>query len=118
MLMARDMIRTLKNDVRKGRAEAALALLERSIQFGHGKLAVLRYLVAERLGATLSHEQFLYCHEVIRVLGDEEIAAILRQVGRLTSQPAQLCSGPEVLRNATACGAGPERMSLNSRSRK
>ena len=92
--MARDLIRTLKDSVQQGDAQAALALLDRSIRFGHGKLAVLRYLVAERLGATLSRQQFLYCQEVIRKLGDEEVAAILRQVERLTSRPAQVRSAP------------------------
>ena len=116
--MARDRIRTLKNGVRQGSAEAALALLERSIRFGHGKLAVLRYLVAERLGATLSREQFLYCQEAIRVLGDEEVAAILRQVARLTSQLAQRRSAPEATREITVRGAGPERMPVTSRASK
>jgi hypothetical protein len=95
--MARNVIRTLKDGVRQGDAQSALALLERSIKFGHGKLAVLRYLVAERLGAPLTHQQFLYCQKVSRLLGDEEVASILRQAQRLTPLSAQPRKEPAII---------------------
>jgi hypothetical protein len=81
--MARDAIRTLKMGVRQGSAKAAVVLLERSISLGHKKLAVLRYVVAERLGAVPESDQLLYCQSIVRKLSDEEMASILRQAAEL-----------------------------------
>jgi hypothetical protein len=81
--MARDEIRRLKKAVRQGSTEAAVVLLERSIAHGHKKLAILRSVVAERLGAALRRDQVLYCRSAIQELSDEDIASILHRAAQV-----------------------------------
>lgn len=47
-----------------GRA-SALALLDRSIQYRHERLAILRLIAATELGAAVRSEQWKYCEEVV-----------------------------------------------------
>jgi hypothetical protein len=47
-----------------GRA-SALALLDRSIQCRHERLAILRLIAAIELGAAVRSEQWKYCEEVV-----------------------------------------------------
>ena len=42
--------------------ECALSLLSRSIDFGHGRLAVIRLSIAVRAGAQVPAEHWHYCH--------------------------------------------------------
>lgn len=44
--------------------EAALQLLERSIQFGHGRLSVVRLAMAVQSGAVIPREHWSYCRHV------------------------------------------------------
>lgn len=44
--------------------EAAVQLLERSIQFGHARLSVVRLAMAVRSGAVISHDHWNYCRQV------------------------------------------------------
>jgi hypothetical protein len=46
--------------------EAALDLLDRSIGYGHGRLAVVRLSVAVHAGAQLERRHWSYCEEVVR----------------------------------------------------
>jgi hypothetical protein len=41
--------------------DCALALLQRSVSFGHGRLAVLRLALAVRVGAPVPPEYWKYC---------------------------------------------------------
>lgn len=77
--MTRDEVRNLKKAVQLGNKEAAAKLLERSMEFGHGKLAVLRCIVAERLGVELRTDQLLYCQSAINDLSNDDVASLLRQ---------------------------------------
>ena len=73
--MSRRLIRTLKRTVMAGvkphaevsqadRArESALALLERSIAFGHERLALVRLSPAARTGADIPPSHWNYCRE-------------------------------------------------------
>lgn len=45
----------------EGSQDRALALLERSIGFGHRRLAVLRLCAAVQVGARVKPEHWLYC---------------------------------------------------------
>ena len=45
--------------------ESALALLDRSIKFGHRRLAVVRLAVAVKAGAAVTREQWAYCEEAV-----------------------------------------------------
>lgn len=56
------------------RAQAsALALLNRSIRFGHDRLALLRLADALRLGAHVSTEHWRYCDAAMIRVGDEAL---------------------------------------------
>lgn len=44
--------------------DVAIRLLERSIAFGHRRLAVVRLAMAVKSGATVPQEHWLYCREV------------------------------------------------------
>lgn len=72
--MNRSDIRALKRQVRGDDSpegivaarSASIALLERSIRFGHKKLALKRLSDAVALGANVGAEHFRYCREVVR----------------------------------------------------
>ncbi len=100
--MKREVVRMLKSNVRLGSTEAAMALLERSILFKHKKLAVLRYLVAERLGAELRKEQFHYCRSAILELSDKEITSVVRQAAELAPRTARVDKGEKTLGEKSA----------------
>jgi hypothetical protein len=73
--MSRDAIREMKKTLqagmraqaseehRLGAAQAALALLERSVRMGHRRLAVLRLSEAVLLGAQVPNEHWRYCQD-------------------------------------------------------
>lgn len=73
--MPREMIRTMKRAVARARQpnatgesvllakEAALQLLARSINFDHGRLSVIRLVMAVQSGANVSQEHWQYCRQ-------------------------------------------------------
>lgn len=73
-------IRRMKRAVSaQGDAKAMLYLLERSVRFGHKKLALLRCLQAERLGIPVAEELLAYCRAVADSLPEDALHAVLRQ---------------------------------------
>lgn len=74
--MSRQEIREMKRVLTHGRhpgangaslalaKEASLQLLERSIQFGHGRLSVLRLAMAVQSGAVIPQEHWDFCRQV------------------------------------------------------
>lgn len=73
LVMKRSDVRALKRQARGDNSpeglvaarNASLALLERSIRFGHKKLALKRLSDAVTLGAALDPEHFRYCREIV-----------------------------------------------------
>lgn len=59
--------------------DSALNLLERSIRFGHGRLAVLRLIGALLAEAKPSADQWSYCCEAIQRIRDPGLQAMLEQ---------------------------------------
>ena len=60
--MHRTDIRKLKRTVRsQGDAQAMLALLERSVRFGHRRLALLRCIQAEQMGVAVTPQVLGEC---------------------------------------------------------
>lgn len=77
--MKRHEIRELKRAVaQECNRNAMLAPLERSVRFGHKRLALIRCIQAERLGIPLSREILGYCQDV----ADSLPADVLRKVAR------------------------------------
>jgi hypothetical protein len=85
--MAREWISQFKKEAARGSATAALRLLERSIRFRHKKLSVLRFLIAERLGAALTSDHIAYCRDVAQSLTDDQLLSILAQVRKHVGDP-------------------------------
>jgi len=78
--MKRIDIRRLKSAVKQeGDAEAMLHLLERSVRFGHKKLALLRCLQAERLGIAVAPELLAYCQKAVDRLPAHVLHKLLQQ---------------------------------------
>ncbi len=76
--MSREKIRSLKRDVAmRGDGTAMLTLLNRSIRFGHRKLALLRCLQAERMGLCIEAEALRYCQQVADSMSREELERLL-----------------------------------------
>ncbi|OGB20155.1 MAG: hypothetical protein A3E51_04815 [Burkholderiales bacterium RIFCSPHIGHO2_12_FULL_67_38] len=97
-------MRSLKRLARAGRgADAApalrlqsqaiaLALLDRSIQFKHRRLALLRLIEAIELGAPLSAEQWTYCKGVLTLEQDSALRAAVERAatGSLDARAAKV----------------------------
>jgi hypothetical protein len=58
--------------------ESALALLDRSIVFGHRRLAVIRLAMAVNSGADLTLAHWTYCREAAEQSRDAALQAVLR----------------------------------------
>lgn len=56
--------------------DAALALLERSISFGHARLAVIRLSMAVHAGAEVPGPLWSYCEQVARRSQDRQLQAL------------------------------------------
>lgn len=92
----RQRLRSLKRLARSGQgADAApalrqqsqaiaLALLDRSIKFKHGRLALLRLKEALALGAAVDAAQWAYCKAVLAQVQDGALRAELEQARRGT----------------------------------
>ena len=89
--MSRIHIRNMKRAVQAGSRpgataesaslsqESALSLLARSIEFGHGRLAVIRLVIAVQTGAEVSETQWQYCKAVATSpRADETLRALYR----------------------------------------
>jgi hypothetical protein len=76
----RQEIRDLKRAATYERDKhAMLALLERSVRFGHKRLALIRCIQAERLGIPLSREILSYCQDIAESLPADALEKIIRQ---------------------------------------
>jgi hypothetical protein len=96
--MTRETVRTLKRGTRAASrpgaadadhmfsAECALALLARSIQFAHGRLAVLRLWMAVDAGASIPQEHWLYCARVASETRDSRAQELYREAASKASQ--------------------------------
>ncbi len=93
--MSRIHIRDMKRDVQAGirpgatpesaslSQESALSLLARSIGFGHGRLAVIRLVMAVQTGAEVSEAQWQYCKDVATsARADEALKALYSDAAR------------------------------------
>lgn len=85
--MSRQAVRSLKKGMRGAgprppgtlpSTECAIALLERSIAFGHRRLAVVRLFMAATLGAPISPDHWSYCFRVVNDSADLELQDIYR----------------------------------------
>ncbi|MFM0341584.1 hypothetical protein [Paraburkholderia fungorum] len=56
---------------------SALALLERSIDYGHRHVAVIRFAMAVSIGAEVTVEHCKYCEEVAARADDPALHALL-----------------------------------------
>lgn len=65
--------------------ESAASLLERSIRFGHGRLAIIRLRIAVQAGAAVLPEQWTYCREAAARSRDEALKALFVDAARLAS---------------------------------
>jgi hypothetical protein len=104
--MKRAQVRTLKRAVRAGlepgrpgsvhllSQESALALLARSIDFGHRRLAICRLSAAVQVGARVPPEHWLYCAQVIAIDPDPKLhelygLAVARASAQVSVAPLQ-----------------------------
>lgn len=77
--MKRQDIRRLKREIADGNNTGAmLALLERSVHFGHKKLALYRCLQAELMGLAIAPEILRYCQQVADRLPNDVLHKIFR----------------------------------------
>lgn len=58
---------------------AALALFERSMEHGHTRIALLRYMDARDLSAPLAEKHHDYARLVVTQMSDREVEAVARQ---------------------------------------
>ncbi|HEX7910056.1 MAG TPA: hypothetical protein VF534_18465 [Paraburkholderia sp.] len=52
---------------------AALKLLDRSIRFGHCRLAVIRFVTAAEVGAAITPDQVRYCEDAVAICNDASL---------------------------------------------
>lgn len=69
-------------------SEAALSLLARSIDFGHGRLAVVRLSVAVSAGAKVPREHWMYCAKVAQGSQDRRLQEIYLAAAQDASEAA------------------------------
>lgn len=93
----RKRIRSLKRLARAGSSPVAqpalqaqsqlivLELLERSIRFGHRRLALQRLRHAADLGAPLRDDHWRYCQQVAQASNDKDLVALFAMARRLAS---------------------------------
>jgi hypothetical protein len=82
--MKRHEIRGLKRAVtREKDPQAMLELLERSIRFGHKKLALSRCIQAEQLGMCIAPEILAYCRDVADSLSNEVLHKLFREAASI-----------------------------------
>ena len=75
--------------------ESALALLARSIAFGHGQVAVIRLAMAVHAGADVPQGHWTYCREAPSRCKDATLQALFLEAARTASgQPASCTQNP------------------------
>lgn len=86
--MTRRAVRILKHAVRSSLrpsaqsdeqergVQGALALLERSVRFGHGRLALIRLEQAVNCGAVVSVDHWKYCYSAAVSSSDAKLQAL------------------------------------------
>ena len=62
-----------------GDADAAVALLEQSIALGHRRIALIRYLQAEHLGAVLDARHHEYVRGVAARMSSDTLAKVVAE---------------------------------------
>ena len=104
--MSRDTVRSIKKAMRDAHRhtapqeaellsrDCAVALLARSIRFGHGRLAVIRLCAAAQVGAEISGEQWAYCARASVLSSDFKLQELFRRAASLAAGP-RLDSRPE-----------------------
>lgn len=92
--MSRDQVRSLKRKLHQGRCDtaspldrdaaraSALALLARSLQMGHVRLALLRLRDAALCGASVTPEQWHACRQIAMASADLRCLAAFEQARR------------------------------------
>lgn len=91
--MKRATVRALKRAVRQGShngaqpiQNAALALLSRSVVFGHGRLAVMRLKLAVEAGAQVPNDMWAYCARAAGASQDAKVQGLYREAALLATQ--------------------------------
>lgn len=91
--MNRAAVRALKRVLRQGThngaqplQHAALALLSRSVLFGHGRLAVMRLKLAVEAGAPVPRELWAYCARAAGASQDAKVQDLYREAALLATQ--------------------------------
>jgi uncharacterized protein involved in outer membrane biogenesis len=64
---------------------AALTLLQRSITFRHGRLALVRLKMALQVGADIQATHWLYCESAANESEDQQLQALLAQAKSASS---------------------------------
>jgi hypothetical protein len=78
--MNRKEIRELKRAVSKHTSrEAMQELLQRSVRFGHKRLALLRCLQAEKMGVPIAPETLAYCQQVADRMPSQSLEQLVSQ---------------------------------------
>lgn len=78
--MKRQEVRQLKRAVAGSNdADAMRLLLQRSVRFGHKRLALFRCIQAEQMGISVVPEILSYCQQVADRMAPEELHRIFRQ---------------------------------------
>ncbi|MDP3799216.1 MAG: hypothetical protein Q8R06_19100 [Polaromonas sp.] len=65
--------------------ESALALLARSIDFGHERLAVIRLSIAAQVGAEIPAAHWTYCERAVNRSGDLALRNLLFEAVQVSS---------------------------------
>lgn len=79
----RSGLHALKRAVSKrGDIDSMHALLQRSVKLGHGKLALLRCLQAERMGVTVQPAVLAYCRDVAERFSAADLERLVARAGR------------------------------------
>lgn len=76
--------------------DAALALLERSVVFGHARLAVLRLSMAVHAGADVPAPLWSYCEKAACQSQDPQIRALWQSAAECVQQRGSISSLTEV----------------------
>lgn len=72
----------LNEKASQGDANAALALLEKSMDRGHERIGMLRYLMARRLGASLELRHHTYAEHVTSKMSASALVSLLEEAQR------------------------------------
>ncbi|RJG03242.1 hypothetical protein [Noviherbaspirillum sedimenti] len=85
--MARLHIRQLKREAySRNDSDAMLALLNRSVRFGHKRLALMRCIQAEQMGLAVLPDILSYCREIADQMPGEVLAKLIHQAGTQRAQ--------------------------------